>query len=59
MASDKQEIEWQFDAPDLSVVATWLRRRSAEDGWQVHEEGTQEITDSYFDTPEWHLFRAG
>jgi triphosphatase len=59
MASDKQEIEWQFDAPDLSVVATWLRRRSAEDGWQVHEEGTREITDSYFDTPEWHLFRAG
>jgi CHAD domain-containing protein len=59
MASDKQEIEWQFDAPDLSLVATWLRQHGSADGWHVREGGTQEITDTYFDTPEWHLFRAG
>ncbi len=59
MASDKREIEWQFDAPDLSLVATWLRQHGSANGWQVREGGTQEITDTYFDTSQWHLFRAG
>jgi triphosphatase len=59
MASDREEVEWQFDAPDLGAVATWLHRHGAEGDWQVRAAEAQEITDTYFDTPDWHFFRAG
>ncbi len=59
MASDKEEVEWQFDAPDLGAVATWLHQHGAEGDWQMRAAEAQEITDTYFDTPDWHFFRAG
>jgi CHAD domain-containing protein len=59
MASDREEVEWQFDAPDLSAVATWLRQHGLEDNWRLHEAEPQEITDTYLDTLDWHFFRAG
>jgi len=59
MVSDKQEVEWQFDAHDLSHVEAWLRQRGSGDSYQVLAGETLEITDTYFDTPAWHFFRAG
>jgi CHAD domain-containing protein len=53
------EIEWQFDAVDVRPVARWL------DAWAESNQGSLSrtpavrIQDSYLDTDDWRLFRAG
>src|SRR3712207_3049520 len=56
---DHQEIEWQFEAPDLEPVETWLEKHSATSGLAVAPGATKEITDTYYDTDDWRLYRAG
>lgn len=58
-ASDHQEIEWQFDALDTRPVARWLQSRSRRDGPAVASSETRDLTDTYFDTADWRLHRAG
>jgi CHAD domain-containing protein len=56
---DHHEIEWQFEAEDLGIVESWLGQHSTGTGLVVGEEGTEEISDTYYDTQDWRLQRAG
>jgi CHAD domain-containing protein len=59
-ATDQREIEWQLDAADLDPVEGWLGRHTSESsGLVVDPEPTVEITDAYYDTEDWRLYRAG
>ena len=59
-AADQTETEWQFDAGVLEPVEGWLgRHASGPTGLIVAPESTLEITDSYYDTDDWRLYRAG
>ncbi|MGI8649424.1 MAG: CHAD domain-containing protein [Rubrobacter sp.] len=60
--SDKQEIEWQFDALDLRPVTRWLEAEPSSrelDGFEVEPLGEKKLFDSYLDTEDWRVFRAG
>lgn len=57
--SDHQEVEWQFDALDTRPVARWLESRSRRDGPAVAANETRDLTDTYFDTVDWRIHRAG
>lgn len=56
---DHQEVEWQFDAPDLGAVSRWLDERDSGKEPSVEAGETREITDTYYDTDDWCLYRAG
>jgi triphosphatase len=56
---DHQEIEWQFDAPDLGPVEGWLEERPSASGLTVFPGQTKELTDTYYDTEDWRFYRAG
>ncbi len=59
-ATDHREIEWQFDADELGPVEGWLGRQvSDSSGLAVVPDSTVGITDSYYDTDDWRLYRAG
>lgn len=60
MYSDKQEIEWQFDATEIRPVARWLASgASGVSGFEVELLGEKRLSDVYLDTPDWRFFRAG
>jgi CHAD domain-containing protein len=52
------ESEWQFAAPDVRPVARWLEGANVP-GYTVTDAGTKDVTDTYYDTPDWRLQRAG
>jgi triphosphatase len=54
---DHQEIEWQFDAADLEPVESWLEEHAF--GLDVVSGETKELTDTYYDTEDWRLYRGG
>jgi CHAD domain-containing protein len=56
---DHREIEWQFEATDLGFAESWLEHHSEGTGISVAPEGTEEISDTYYDTLDWRLHRAG
>jgi triphosphatase len=59
-ALDHREIEWQFDAEELDPVEAWLgQHTSGSSGLTVTPDSTIGITDSYYDTDDWRLYRAG
>jgi triphosphatase len=58
-STDIQEVEWQFDAGDLEVVEEWLEEYGAGSGFSVASGSTKELTDTYLDTEDWRLYRAG
>lgn len=58
-ALDHREAEWQFDAVDVRPVGVWLENRSRWDGPAVSAVEVREISDTYFDTGDWRLYRAG
>jgi CHAD domain-containing protein len=59
-ATDQREIEWQLDAADLEPVEGWLGQHPSDSsGLVVDPESTVEITDAYYDTEDWRLYRAG
>jgi len=54
------ELEWQFSAPGLDAARTWLASRSREShDRRLTVQPTLELTDTYFDSPDWMIFRAG
>ena len=57
--TDIQEVEWQFDADDLELVEEWLEEYDSDSGFSVAPGSTRELTDSYLDTEDWRLYRAG
>ena len=56
---DHEEIEWQFDAPDLELVESWLEEHPSAPGLSVVPGATRELTDTYYDTEDWRFYRAG
>lgn len=64
--ADQQEVEWQYDAPEgLESIEEWLVSGSddpegpAGSGLAVVGGGTKELADTYYDTGDWRLYRAG
>lgn len=56
--ADHEEVEWQFDALDTRPVARWMADFSS-DGASVSPSGEKEISDTYLDTEDWRIYRAG
>jgi triphosphatase len=56
---DHQEIEWQFDAPDLKLVESWLEEHPSASGLSAVPGATKELTDTYYDTEDWRFYHAG
>ncbi|MDP9383074.1 MAG: CHAD domain-containing protein [Chloroflexota bacterium] len=54
-----QEVEWQFDTDRLDTVEHWLAYHSANLGYAVVDSPAQEQQDTYYDTEDWRLHRAG
>jgi inorganic triphosphatase YgiF len=54
-----QEIEWQYEAPHgLGRIEAWLAGRLP-GGSAVTHDGFEDLTDTYYDTEDWHLRHAG
>jgi len=55
-----QEVEWQFDAVDIRPVERWLVQSLAKPAsMSVTPACVQTIVDTYTDTDDWRLYRAG
>jgi CHAD domain-containing protein len=56
---DCREIEWQLASSDLAAVRRWLDQQETIEGLVVAPQSTLQIFDTYFDTQDWRIFRAG
>src|SRR2546423_9856139 len=54
-----REVEWQLDAVDLRPVLRWLSSRAADAAPSVGPGPISEHVDTYWDTEDWRLYRAG
>lgn len=57
--TDHQEVEWQFDGADLERVEGWLGEGHQGLGIFAEAGEEKELTDTYYDTADWKLYRAG
>jgi len=54
------ELEWQFSAPGLDAARAWLAAQPHEiTDRRVAMRPTLTLTDTYYDSPDWMIFRAG
>lgn len=58
-AGDAREVEWQLTAPDLGPVRRWLDRHAQLDDLSIEPLPAQQLHDTYLDTEDWRVFRAG
>lgn len=56
---DGREVEWQLACTDLGSVRRWLSDHGTIDGLILEPRTTQEIFDTYLDTDDWRIHRAG
>ena len=56
---DHQDVEWQFDDLDVRPVSKWLQGDWQGRNPSVVSGETRELTDDYFDTEDWRIYRAG
>jgi triphosphatase len=56
---DGREVEWQLAATDLGIVRQWLADHGTIDGLVLEPRSTLEIVDTYSDTEDWRIHRAG
>jgi CHAD domain-containing protein len=56
---ESREVEWQLTAPDLGPVRRWLDRHAQLDSLSIEPLPPQQLHDSYLDTEDWRVFRAG
>jgi CHAD domain-containing protein len=59
VTTDQDEIEWQFDAPNLRRVMRWLRTAPLPPAVALGPESVRVLVDTYFETDDWRLTRAG
>lgn len=57
--SDHVETEWQFESDDLAATEEWLKGRPDGPVLFIEPQATREIRDTYFDTEDWRVHRAG
>lgn len=58
MATDLLEVEWQYAALDTRPVLRWLQSGQVL-GFSVVPAGVKELDDTYFDTADWRVHKAG
>jgi triphosphatase len=56
---DGREVEWQLAAADLGIVRQWLAEHGTVDGLVLEPRSTLQIVDTYLDTDDWRIHRAG
>jgi CHAD domain-containing protein len=56
---DGREVEWQLASTDLASVRRWLADHGTIDGLVLEPRSTQQILDTYLDTDDWRIHRAG
>jgi triphosphatase len=56
---DGREVEWQLACTDLTSVRRWLNDHGTIDGLTLEPRATQQIFDTYLDTDDWRIHRAG
>jgi triphosphatase len=56
---ETREVEWQLTAPDLGVVRRWLDQHPRLDRLSIEPLPARQLHDTYLDTEDWRLFRAG
>jgi CHAD domain-containing protein len=52
-------VEWQLTASDLGIVRHWLAEHGNIDGLVLEPRSTLQIVDTYLDTDDWRIHRAG
>jgi CHAD domain-containing protein len=52
-------VEWQLAANDLGCVRRWLEEHPTIDGLVLQAQPSLKIFDTYFDTDDWRIHRAG
>jgi triphosphatase len=57
--NDGREVEWQLASTDLARVRRWLDEHGTIDGLIVEPRSPLQISDTYFDTDDWRIYRAG
>src|SRR5277367_1504399 len=56
---DGREVEWQLASADLGSVRRWLADHGTIDGLVLEPRSTLRIFDTYLDTEDWRIHRAG
>ncbi len=56
---DGREVEWQLASTDLGPVRRWLAEHGTIDGLVLEPRSTLNIFDTYLDTHDWRIHRAG
>jgi CHAD domain-containing protein len=56
---DGREVEWQLACTDLGSVRRWLTDHGTIDGLVLEPRSTLQIFDTYLDTDDWRIHRAG
>ncbi len=56
---DGREVEWQLACADLGAVHRWLTAHGTVDGLVLEPRSTLRIFDTYLDTDDWRIHRAG
>src|SRR3984957_20681319 len=56
---DRSEVEGQQASPDLAPVRRWLDEHRTVDGLVLEPRSTLKIFDTYYDTDDWRIHRAG
>jgi triphosphatase len=56
---DGREVEWQLASTDLASVRRWLDDHGIVDGLVLEPRSTLKIFDTYYDTDDWRIHRAG
>src|SRR3984957_19285863 len=56
---DGREVEWQLACADLGSVQRWLSDHGTIDGLILEPRSTLQIFDTYLDTDDWRIHRAG
>jgi len=56
---DGREVEWQLACTDLGSVRRWLTEHGTIEGLVLDPRSTLQILDTYLDTDDWRIHRAG
>ena len=54
-----REVEWQLACTDLGAVRRWLAEHGIIDGLVLEPRPSLELFDTYLDTDDWRIHRAG
>ncbi len=58
-SKDRRELEWQLAAADLAAVHRWLTEHQTIHGLLIEHRSPVQVHDTYFDTCDWRIRRAG